>query len=59
MKGDGHVACMGKKRGVYRVLMGRPEERRPLGGSRCRWDGSSESVMRGMDWIKLAQDSDR
>jgi hypothetical protein len=33
-----HVACMGAGRAVYRVLVGRPEDRRPLGRSRRRWD---------------------
>jgi len=32
-----HVACMGEERGVYRVLMGKQEGRRPLGRPRCRW----------------------
>ena len=34
----GHVARMGEKRGVYRVLMGKPEGKRPLGRPRHRWD---------------------
>jgi hypothetical protein len=34
----GHVARMGKKRDAYRILVGRPEERRPLGKPRCRWE---------------------
>ena len=36
MRWVGHVACMGEKRGVYRVLVGKPEGRRPLGRPRCR-----------------------
>jgi len=35
--GGGHVARMGEERGVYRVLVGTPEGRRPLGRPRCRW----------------------
>jgi hypothetical protein len=35
--GRGHVARMGEKRNVYRLLMGKPEGRRPLGRPRCRW----------------------
>jgi hypothetical protein len=35
-----HVECMGDKRGVYRVLVGRPEGRRPLGISRLRWENN-------------------
>jgi len=37
MRWVGHVARMGEERGVYRVLMGKPEERRPLGRPRRRW----------------------
>ena len=33
----GHVASMGEERGVYRVLVGKPEGRKPLGRPRCRW----------------------
>ena len=32
-----HVALMGEERGVYRVLVGKPEGKRPLGRPRCRW----------------------
>ena len=34
---EGHVARMGEERGVYRVLVGKPEGKRPLGRPRCRW----------------------
>ena len=37
MRLAGHVAHMGEERGVYRVLLGKPEERRPLGRPRRRW----------------------
>jgi len=37
MRWGGHVACMGEERGVYRVLLGKPEGRRPLGRPRHRW----------------------
>jgi hypothetical protein len=55
---------MGEGRGVYRVLMGKPEEKRPLGRPRCRWEdnikmGLQEGRCGGMDWIGLAQDRDR
>jgi hypothetical protein len=54
---------MGEKRGAYRILMGRPEGRRPLGRSRRRWDDNIKmdlpDVGLGMDWIELAQDRDR
>jgi hypothetical protein len=38
MRWAGHVACVGARRGVYRVLMGKPEEERPLGRPRHRWE---------------------
>ena len=37
MRWAGHVACMGEERVVYRVLVGKPEGRRPLGRPRHRW----------------------
>ena len=51
MKWAGHVARMGEERVVCRVLMGKPEGRRPMGRPRCRW-------VDNMDWIGLAQDRD-
>ena len=55
---------MGEVRGAYRVLVGKPEGRRPLGRPRHRWMdkirmGLQEVVCRYMDWIGLAQDRDR
>jgi hypothetical protein len=50
-------------RGVYRGLVGKPEGKRPLGRSRCRWEDNIkmdfQEVGWGMDWIELAQDTDR
>ena len=37
MRWEGHVACMGEDRGVHRVLVGKPEGKRPLGRPRRRW----------------------
>jgi hypothetical protein len=59
----GALARMGEKRGAYRILVGRPEGRRPLGTPRHRWEdnikmGLQEVGWRGMDWIELAQDRD-
>jgi hypothetical protein len=52
---------MGEWRGVYRVLVGRPEGKRPLGRPRRRWDDNikmdlSETGIDGENWILLAQD---
>jgi len=55
---------MEEKRGVYRVLVGKPEENRPLGRPRYRWEDNikmdlQEVGCEDMDWIELAQDRDR
>jgi len=60
----GHVALMGDWRGVYRVLVGKPEGKRPLGRPRRRWEDNIKMDLQGvecgsMDWIDLAQDRDR
>jgi len=60
----GHVAHMGEGGGVYRVLVGNPEGKRPLGRPRHRWEDNITLYLQevgcgGMDWIELAQDSDR
>ena len=52
----GYVARMVDKRGVFRVLVGKPEGERPLGRPRRRWE---EVGCGGMDWIELAQNRDR
>ena len=59
-----HVACMGGRRGVYRILVGKPEEKRPLGRPRHKWEDNIKMDLqklgcRGMDWIELASDIDR
>jgi len=64
MRWAGHVARMGEERGVYRVLLGKPEGRRPLGRPRRRWvDNIRTDLQMGgcgyIDWIGLAQDRDR
>ena len=64
MRWTGHVAHMGEERGVYRVLVGKPEGRRPLGRPRRRWVDNIRMDLQEvgcgyMDWIGLAQDRDR
>jgi hypothetical protein len=64
LRWTGHVALVGKRRSAYRVLVGKPEGRRPLGRSRHRWEDNMKMDFRkvewkGMDWIDLAQDRDR
>ena len=60
----GHVARMGEERGVYRVLVGKPEGKRPMGRPRLRWVDNIRMDLQEvgcvfMDWIGLAQDRDR
>jgi hypothetical protein len=60
----GNVARMGEERGVYRVLVGKPKGKRPLGRPRRRWEDNikmdlQEVEFRGKDWIDLAQNRDR
>jgi hypothetical protein len=64
MRLAGHVARMGEKRNAYRIFVGTPERKRPLGRPRCRWVDNIKMVLReigwdGMDWIDLAQDRDQ
>ena len=64
MRWTGHVAFMGEEREVYRVLVGKPEGRRPLGRPRPRWVDNIRMDLQEMgcgymDWIGLAQDRDR
>ena len=63
MRWTGHVARMGKERVVYRVLVGKPERKRPLGRPRRRWVDNIRMDLQEvgcgfMDWIGLAQDRD-
>ena len=64
MRWAGHVAHMGEGRGVYRVLVGKPEGKRPLGRTRRRWEDNIRVDLQEVglgyeDWNWLAQDRDR
>jgi len=64
MRWAGHVARMGEERGVYRVLVGKPEGKGPLGRPRRRWVNNIRTDLQEvgcgyMDWIGMAQDRDR
>jgi hypothetical protein len=54
MRWAGHVARTGETRNGYRILVGKPEGKRPLGRPRCRWVNIREIGWDGMDWIDLA-----
>jgi hypothetical protein len=64
MKWAGHVARMGEEIKVLKVLVGKPEGKRPLGRPRRRWEDGIRMDLReiglgGVDWIRLAQDRER
>jgi len=60
----GYIALIGERRGVYKVLMGKPEEKRPLGRPRRGWEDNIKLDLQEvgcgiLDWIELAKDRDR
>jgi len=64
MRWAGHIALMGEGKGVYRILVGEPEVKRPLGRPRHRWVDNIKMNLQEvgcgyMDWIGLAQDRKR
>ncbi|KAJ4441953.1 hypothetical protein ANN_11817 [Periplaneta americana] len=64
LKWAGHVARMGESRNAYRVLVGRPEGKRPLGRPKRRWEENIKMDLREVgyddrEWINLAQDRDQ
>jgi hypothetical protein len=64
MRWAGHVARMGEGRGAYRILVVRPEGRRPLGRPKLRWEDNIKMDLQEVglevgDWIDMAQDRDR
>jgi hypothetical protein len=63
MRWAGHVARMGEDRSVHRVLVGRPEGKRPLGRPRRRWENNIKMDLQEVgggleDWMELVQDTD-
>jgi len=61
--GGGHIERMGERRGVYRVLVGKPEGKRPLGRPMRRWKDNIKMDLQkvgcgDIDWIELVQDRD-
>jgi len=64
MKWAGHVARMGEGREVHRVLVGKPEGKRPLGRPRRKWEDNIKMDLQEVgggfeDWMELSQDRDR
>jgi hypothetical protein len=64
MRWAGHVARVGEERKVYKVLVGKPEGKRPLGRPRRRWEDRIRMDVReiglgGVDWTRLAQNRGR
>jgi hypothetical protein len=64
MKLAGHVTRMGERRDIYKVLVGKPEGKRPLGRPRHSWENNikmdrQEVECESMDWIELVEDRDR
>ena len=64
MRWAGHVVRMGEDRVVYRMLVGKPEGKRPLGRPRRRWEDNIKMDLQEVeggrgDWLELAQNRDR
>ena len=49
----GHVACIGERRGLYRVLVGKPEGKRPLGIHRRRWEDNIKMDFQELEWVGM------
>jgi hypothetical protein len=61
MRWVGHMALMGEMRNAYRILVGKPEGKRPLGRRRCRWEDNIKMDLReiwweAVDWSNQTQD---
>jgi hypothetical protein len=64
MRWAGHVARMGEKKNAYRILVGKPEGKRPVGRPRRRWVDNIKMDLReiecdGVDWMDMAEDRDQ
>jgi hypothetical protein len=64
MRWAGHLACMGEKINAYRILVGKPEGRRPLGRARHTWVNYIKIYLREIEWdgvdlVDLAQERDQ
>jgi hypothetical protein len=64
MRWAGHAARIGETSNAYRILVGKPEGKKPLGTQRRRWMDNIKIDLRGIgwvgvDWIELAQDRDQ
>ena len=64
MRWAGHVECMGEGRGLHRVLVGKPEGKRPMRRPRRRWEDNIKMDFQKVggdcgDWMELSQDRDR
>jgi hypothetical protein len=67
MRWAGHVARMGEKRKLYKVLKGKPKDKRPLGRQRRRWEDGIRIDLRdivwgggwiGFDWLRMGTDGE-
>jgi hypothetical protein len=64
MRWEGHVICMGEMRFAYKIFVGKPERKRPIGRPRRRWKNNiimdlRQIALEGVEWIHLAQDRDQ
>jgi hypothetical protein len=63
MRWAGHIACMGAKRNAYRILVRKPEGKKPPGRPTQKWEDSIKMDLRvigcdNMDWVDLVHDMD-
>jgi hypothetical protein len=55
MRWSGHVACMGERRNGYRILVGKPEGKRPLGRRRCEWKDNLRWTLEKWNGVALTE----